>query len=64
MIKFENEMLVLGSTATKEDVDAINEYARYIRKDERERLIRILSKRLDKDTAEEVVFLINDINIL
>lgn len=32
MIKFENNMLVLDSTATKDDVNAINEYADSIRK--------------------------------
>ena len=32
MIKFEDGMLVLDSTATKEDVDAINEFAGYQRK--------------------------------
>jgi len=31
MIKFENGMLVLDSTATKEDVDAINEFAAHHR---------------------------------
>lgn len=31
MIKFENGMLVLDSTATKEDVDAINEFANHHR---------------------------------
>lgn len=34
MIKFENGMLVLDSTATKEDVDAINEFANYHRNTE------------------------------
>ena len=36
MIKFENGMLVLDSTATKEDVDAVNEFADYHRKIERD----------------------------
>ena len=36
MIKFENGMLVLDSTATKEDVDAVNEFADYHRNVERE----------------------------
>ena len=31
MIKFEHGMLVLDGTATKEDVDAINEFANYHR---------------------------------
>jgi len=31
MIKFENGMLVLDSTATKEDVDAINQFAAHQR---------------------------------
>ncbi len=42
MIKFENEMLVLDSTATKEDVDAINEFAAY----QRDTAINLVKQRL------------------
>lgn len=47
MIRFENGMLVLDSKATKEDVDAINEFADYHRKSEREEILRKLQETLD-----------------
>jgi len=42
MIKFENGMLVLDSTSTKEDVDAINEFANY----HRDMAINLVKQRL------------------
>lgn len=44
MIRFENGMLVLNNTATKEDVDAINEYAEYIRNQEQERICDLIEE--------------------
>ena len=37
-------MLVLNSIFTKEDVNQINEYTNYIRKQERERIIKLLEE--------------------
>jgi hypothetical protein len=42
MIKFEHGMLVLNSLMTKEDVAAINEFADYVRNQERERIIEVV----------------------
>jgi hypothetical protein len=64
MIKFENGMLVLNNAFSKEDVNQINQYAENIRNAERERLARILEKALDEETAKEITFLINDVNVL
>jgi hypothetical protein len=44
MIKFENGMLVLNSIFTKEDVAGINEFADYVRNQERERIIKLLTE--------------------
>jgi hypothetical protein len=44
MIKFEFGMLVLDNNATKEDADAVNEYANSIRLHERQRIINLLKK--------------------
>jgi hypothetical protein len=57
-------MLVLDKNATKEDVTQINAFAEYIRNQERERLARILEKSLDEETAKEITFLMNDVNVL
>jgi hypothetical protein len=64
MINFENNMLVLNNIFSKEDVNQINEYTEYVRKEERERFARIVNTRLDKDTAEDIIFLVNDYNVL
>lgn len=64
MIKFENGMLVLSNIFTKEDVAQINEYTEYVIQNERRRLTDIVNATLDRDTAEEVVFLLNDYNVL
>ena len=42
MIKFEHNMLVLNNAFSKEDVEEINAYAEYVRKQERERIIALL----------------------
>jgi len=42
MIKFENGMLVLDGTSTKEDVDAINEFANH----QRDMAIDLIKQRL------------------
>lgn len=44
MIKFEHGMLVLNSLMTKEDVAAINEFADYVRNQERERIFKLLEE--------------------
>jgi hypothetical protein len=64
MINFEYGMLVLDNNTTKEDVDAVKEFAEHIRQDERERVGRIIKIRLDEETADELIYLINDINVL
>lgn len=64
MIKFEHNMLVLNNAFSKEDVREIDSFTDYIRNEERERIIRILNIELDKDKLDEIVWLINDINIL
>jgi hypothetical protein len=57
-------MLVLDKNATKEDVTQINAFAEYIRNEERERLARIIKIQLDEQTADELIYLINDYNVL
>jgi hypothetical protein len=64
MINFENNMLVLNNIFSKEDVNQINEYTEHVRNQERERFARIVNTMLDKDTAEEIIFLVNDYNVL
>jgi hypothetical protein len=70
MIKFESGMLVLDSTATKQDIDAINEFADYHRKREREEILGKLQETLEgyqtvKDfdyfwTMREIIDIVND----
>jgi hypothetical protein len=43
MIKFEHNMLVLNNTFSEEDVDQINAFADYVRKQERERIIALFA---------------------
>ena len=64
MINFENNMLVLNNIFSKEDVNQINEYTEHIRNQERERFARIANTMLDKETAEDIIFLVNDYNVL
>ena len=46
MIKVESDMLVLDSSFSKEDVLAINEFIEIAKKQERERIIKLLEKQL------------------
>ena len=64
MINFENGMLVLNNIFSKDDVTQINEYTEHVRNQERERFARIVNTMLDKDTAEDTIFLVNDYNVL
>ena len=64
MINFENNMLVLNNIFSKEDVNQISEYTEHVRNQERERFARIANTMLDKKTAEDIIFLVNDINVL
>jgi hypothetical protein len=43
MIKFEHNMLVLNNAFSKEDVEQIDDFADYIRNEERERIIKLLT---------------------
>jgi len=45
MIKFEHNMLVLNNFFSEEDVDQIDAYADYVRKQERERIIALIQSR-------------------
>jgi hypothetical protein len=46
MIKVESDMLVLDSSFTKDDVLAINEFIEIAKKQERDRIIKLLEKQL------------------
>lgn len=48
MIRFEHGMLVLDNTATKDDVNAVNEFAEFVRNEERERIIKLLEQGAEK----------------
>jgi hypothetical protein len=52
MIKFEFNMLVLNSSFSEEDVEQINAYADYVRKQERERILEYLEK-VRQETLED-----------
>jgi hypothetical protein len=43
MIKFESNMLVLNNAFSEEDVHQIDAYAEYVRSQERERIVGLLS---------------------
>jgi hypothetical protein len=45
MIKFEYNMLVLNNAFSEEDVDHINAFADYVRKQERDRIISLLESK-------------------
>lgn len=44
MIKFESNMLVLNNTFSNEDVEQINAFADYVRNQERERIITLITE--------------------
>lgn len=46
MVKVEQEMLVLDSSFTKEDAQAINEFIEIARQQERDRIVRLLESQL------------------
>jgi len=65
MIKIENEMLVLDSTFTKEDVQAIDKFVKINVDRERQRLVDILHdygtrNYISESTYHELVALINE----
>ena len=70
MIKFESGMLVLDSMATKEDIDAINEFADYHRNRERKEILGKLQETLESYqnvtnfdyfwTMREIIDIINE----
>ena len=45
MIKFEFNMLVLNSSFSEEDVKQINDYADYVRSQERERILALIESK-------------------
>jgi hypothetical protein len=45
MIKFEHNMLVLNNSFSQEDVEQINNYADYVRSQERERIIALIESK-------------------
>ena len=48
MIKFEHNMLVLNGIMTKEDVSAINEYSKLVRKQTQEETVKFLEGLLEE----------------
>lgn len=52
MIKFEYNMLVLNNAFSEEDVKQIGDYAEYVRKQERERIAKLLEELRDSEYAE------------
>lgn len=64
MIEFQHNMLVLNNVFSKEDVEQINAYTEHVRHQERERFARVVNTMLDEKTAEELIFLVNDVNVL
>lgn len=44
MIKFEHGMLVLDNNTNKDDVDAIEEFAKYVRNQENKRIFELLDE--------------------
>ena len=52
MIKFEHGMLVLDSSATLEDMQAISEFQEYVRNKEQERIFKELDAMADYSLIE------------
>jgi len=52
MIKFEYNMLVLNNAFSEDDVKQIGDYAEYVRKQERERIAKLLEELRDSEYAE------------
>jgi hypothetical protein len=53
MIKFEHNMLVLNNAFSKEDVRHIDAFAEYIRKQEQERIIKLIEESKDMVSGQE-----------
>jgi hypothetical protein len=47
MIKLEAGILVLDSPCSKEDAEAVGEFAKHVREQEQERIIKLLQDRID-----------------
>jgi hypothetical protein len=45
MIKFEHNMLVLNNSFSQEDVEEINDFAEYVRTQERERILALIASK-------------------
>ena len=45
MIKFEHNMLVLNNSFSNEDVEHINDFAEYVRTQERERILALIESK-------------------
>lgn len=55
MIKVENDMLVLDSTFSKEDVQAIDEFVKINVDRERERIIKLLNDTVDDYLSDKLL---------
>jgi hypothetical protein len=57
MIKFEHNMLVLNSSFSNDDVQEINDFADYVRLQERERIIKLIDSisRYEKSDETSIV---------
>lgn len=55
MIKIEQDMLVLDSSFTKDDVLAINRFVEIAKKQERDRIINIIEQFIENSDYPEVV---------
>lgn len=53
MIKVESNMLVLDATLSKQDAQAINEFVDIARKQERDRMINLIERRICFDALED-----------
>lgn len=60
MIKVENKMLILDSAATKQDVDAINEFVNLAKEEERARIIKIINDYGSEDFTSELIAAIKE----
>jgi hypothetical protein len=53
MIKVESDMLVLDSSFSKEDALAINQFVEIAKKQERDRMINLIERRICFDALED-----------
>jgi hypothetical protein len=54
MIRLEGGMLVLDSPCTKEDAEAIQEFAKRIKDEEQERIVKALEESFSHETRREL----------